>query len=412
MIMKRTLFYPILTFASLAAVTLSAAAPAKPAAASAGDWPCYRGPNRNGIVDRSFTLLPDGAKKLWEVHVGEGNGGIAVAGNRLYMGSPAPEPGLICLDAASGKEVWHAPIDQWGMSATPSVADGRVYALASKDVPRACCLDAATGHILWERPLVKSSEERQYGHSGSPVLWQDMVFLNAGGGAALKKDTGEPVWVHEGYAGLATPVVFSWKNKPCVAFFGGDRLIARDARSGRELFQIPWKTDLGVNACDPIIFGEKMFLCSDYGFGRALYDFSSGEPKLLWEVVKRGGHAFSSGFWHDGHIYCFTPNGFVCLDPATGEPRWEDGSGGSALLVGDKCLRIRSRGELVIARVSPAGFEKLESVELGMTEIKNAPSYSNGRLFVRNEKGRVVCLQIGTPAAPAAPVKSSGKNSR
>jgi outer membrane protein assembly factor BamB len=368
----------------------------------AADWPHYRGPNRNGIVNEKLDLLPDGAKKQWETEVGNGNGGIAIAGGRAYTGARKPDDGIVCLDANTGNQIWFRALDSWSFDCTPSVENGKVYALASKEAPRACCLDAETGRVLWERALPKSTGERHYGHAGSPLLWQDLVILNAGAGVALKKDSGDVVWSHPGLAGLATPVLFAWKSKPCLAIFSGDRLVARDARSGRELFQIPWKTQLAVNACDPIIFGEKILLCSDYGFGRALFDFSSGKPEPVWEVFKRGGHAYSSGMLHEGAIYLFTADNFVCLDPVTGEPRWEEGGTGSAIIVGDTCIRVMPSGGFVIGHISPQGFEQLQAGGFNMAEIKNAPAYSNGRLIARNEKGHVVCLQIGNPAAPGA----------
>jgi outer membrane protein assembly factor BamB len=214
-----------------------------------------------------------------------------------------PEKGLACLDANTGSQIWSRPLDAWSRDSTPSVENGKVFVLVSTDVPKALCFDAENGGVIWERALSKSVGERHYGHAGSPLVWQDLVIVNAGAGAALNKTTGEVVWSHSGHAGLATPVLFAWKGQPCVAIFGGAQLIAREARSGRELFQIPWKTELAVNACDPIVFGEKIFLCSDYGFGRALFDFSSGQPKLAWEFRKRGGHAYSTGLLHDGSIY-------------------------------------------------------------------------------------------------------------
>ena len=67
------------------------------------------------------------------------------------------------------------------------------------------------------------------------------------------------------------------------------------------------------------------------------------------------------------------------------------------MLIGDKCLRVRSRGDLIIGRLSPEGFAELQTSSFGMTEIKNAPAYANGRLIARNEKGRVVCLLIAKP---------------
>jgi outer membrane protein assembly factor BamB len=363
--------------------------------ACAADWPAFRGPNRNGVVSQKLELLPDGPKKLWETAVGHGNGSIAVVDGRLYTMARQPENSVVCLDANTGDRVWLCPVKTWSRDPTPAVESNRVYVFASEDKPRAYCVDAKTGRLLWERVLPKPTGDRQYGHAGSPLLWQDLIVLNAGGGAALNKQSGEVVWQHEGFPGLATPVLFHWKGKPCVAIFGGDQLIAREARGGQELFRIPWKTSLAVNAADPIIMEEKIFLCSDYGLGRALYDFSNGPPKPVWEFGKGEGHAYSSGFLLEGHLYCFTANHFVSLDLATGQPRWRREGSGSAIVIGDKVVRVRSRGEFEVAQISPQNYTRLQSANLGLTDIKNVPAYSEGRLFVRNEKGILACWQIG-----------------
>jgi outer membrane protein assembly factor BamB len=403
----------LLTFFVITAANIVLAqAPSRPASPSAADWPFYRGPNRNGIVSEKLELLPGGPKKIWEARVGEGNGGIAIVAERAYVGASKPENGLACLDANTGNSIWFRPLDTWSLDSTVSIENGRIYALTSKDTPKALCLDTGNGSVVWERALPKSTGERHYGHAGSPLVWQDLIILNAGGGAAVSKTTGEIVWSHPGHAGLATPVLFTWKGKPCVAIFGGAQLIAREARSGRELFQIPWKTNLAVNACDPIVFGEKIFLCSNYGFGRALFDFSSGQPKSVWEFRERGGHAYSTGLLHDGSIYCFTADHFACLDPATGQPRWEKDGGGSVLLIGDKFVRVRSSGELIFGRASSQGFDELQAASFGMTEIKNAPAYANGRLIARNEKGHVVCLQVGKSMAAGASSENSAAKLR
>jgi outer membrane protein assembly factor BamB len=366
------------------------------AASRARDWPCFRGPNRNGILDEVLNLLPGGPKKIWEAQVGEGNGSLAVVRGRLYTVARQPENSVVCLDANTGQRLWLTPVKTWFRDATPAVENGRVYVLASQDVPRAYCLDADTGRVLWERELPKSNGDRQYGHAGSPLLWDDVMILNAAGGAALNKSTGEVAWLHEGFPGLATPVLFQSQGRPCVAIFGGDLLIAREARGGKMLWSIPWKTELAVNACDPIIFDSKVFVCSDYGRGRALYDISGSQPKVLWEFGQGKGSSFSSGFLRDGHIFCFAGVKFACLNVGTGEPRWEaQGGGTSALLIGDTLIRVRENGDLIFGRISPARFEELSTREVGMREIKAVPAYSAGKLYLRNEKGQVICLQIG-----------------
>lgn len=362
---------------------------------AAADWPCFRGPNRNGVIAGPLNLRAGEPVKVWEAEVGSGHASCAVVGGRLYTFSSSGNGTIVCLDASNGSQVWTRHANTWSAATTPAVEGGRVYVLAALQAPTLYCCDAATGELRWKRDLPAPTGDRQYGHAGSPVLWRNLVFLNAGGGVALDKETGQPAWSHEGFPGLAAPVLFQWKGVECVALFGGDQLIVREALTGKEKFRVPWKTDLAVNACDPIVLGERLFLCSDYGKGRALYDFASGHPELRWERGQGHGHSFSSGFVLGGELYFFGRGRFACLDLESGDPRWEWPGGGSAIAVGDQVIRVSEHGNVDIARVSRSGHEPLRSFNVGMREMKNAPAYANGRLFFRNEKGKLACWQIG-----------------
>ena len=391
------------SLAALAAPPKSKTKPARPkapAGGAAGDWPCFRGPNRNGVLDERLELAAGEPRQLWQSDVGNGHASLTVVKNRIYTFGNGVE-NLACLDAATGRPVWRKSVDTWCGDGTPSVENGRVYVLASmgQQPPTAYCFGAADGEKHWECKLPASTGERHYGHAGSPLLWEDLVILNAGYGAAVRKDSGEVAWAHEGYAGLATPVLFQWKKRPAVAIFGGDKLVARDARTGKELWSIDWKTELAVNACDPIVFdaggSPKVFVCSDYGKGRALFDLGASPPRRLWEFPQGSAHAFHSGFYRDGELYCVTSQNFLSLDLGTGEPRWEAAGNGSALLIGDTLIRTTEVGEISFGRLSPTGCEELATADAGMEKIKAPPAYSAGRLFLRNEDGQIRCLQIG-----------------
>jgi outer membrane protein assembly factor BamB len=372
------------------------------------DWPCFRGPNHDGTLDQNLNLLPT-PKLLWEERVNNGHASLSIVGDRLYTFGAGRADNVICLNAATGDTIWKRSVDSHFGASTPAIEAGRVYVMPSKsgippqrikDSATAHCLDAATGNPLWQRKLPDSTGDRQYGHAGSSRIWEDLVLYNAGGGAALKKQSGEIAWAHDGFPGLATPVVFQSNatKKPAVAFFGGDRLIARDARSGQQLFEIPWKTELAVNACDPVIFDNKLFICTNYGLGLALYDISTNQPRLLWETGKNSGHSYSSGFVRDGNLYAFTSRAFSRINLATGRPIWEEQGGGSATLIGDKLILVSGSGKISIGLFSPDGFRPTLTHDLATKELKAPPAYSAGRLYLRNGEGRLFCVQLGTPA--------------
>lgn len=364
----------------------------------AKDWPCFRGPNHDGTLAEKFALVDGEPKVLWRVKVGRGNSSLALVGGRLFTAAAGGTESVLCLDAATGKKLWSASPFHSDGHATPTVDAGRLFLPChGKTSPAAAAVSAADGKLLWQTELPKSKGVNYYGLAGSARVWEDLVFFNIAGGAALKKESGEIVWVHEGHTAYATPVMFTANGKPAVAFFTGDSLIARDARSGRELWTIPWKTSLHVSACDPLFLGARVFVCSHYGRGRALYDVAGANPRMLWEDHKEGsGNSFSSGFQHGDGVYFFTGDGFASLDVATGKLRWEFPGWGRAIFLGDTLIYVSHKGELMAGPIDPARkFEPtLRTHVLGGT-TNNVPAYWEKKLYLRNEEGDVVCLQIG-----------------
>jgi len=105
---------------------------------SGGDWPQWRGPNRDGSLPTYAEpkALPDKLTQHWKVEVGTGYATPIVIGNRVFIFSRQEEKEVMrALDAASGKIVWetsypasfnmnpatarHGP----GPKATPTYAD-------------------------------------------------------------------------------------------------------------------------------------------------------------------------------------------------------------------------------------------------------------------------------------------------
>ncbi|WP_254512192.1 outer membrane protein assembly factor BamB family protein [Anatilimnocola floriformis] len=78
---------------------------------AAGDWPQWRGPNRDGIsLDKGLLKEwpKDGPPLLWQVDtVGVGYSSIAIKGGRIYtQGDINGVEHIMCLDAKDGKTLW------------------------------------------------------------------------------------------------------------------------------------------------------------------------------------------------------------------------------------------------------------------------------------------------------------------
>ncbi|MDE0737104.1 MAG: hypothetical protein OSB47_14880, partial [Pirellulaceae bacterium] len=81
------------------------------AALQAGDWPQWRGPNRNGHATSEGLRKEwpkDGPTVRWQVnHVGVGYSSLAIAGDRIVtQGDLNGVEHVICLSAKDGKVLW------------------------------------------------------------------------------------------------------------------------------------------------------------------------------------------------------------------------------------------------------------------------------------------------------------------
>src|SRR5882762_3176541 len=79
-----------------------------------GNWPQWRGPNRDGISKETGLLKQwpaDGPPLVWKAQgAGGGYSSFAVANGRLYtMGLRGDREFVIAFDLANGKQVWATP---------------------------------------------------------------------------------------------------------------------------------------------------------------------------------------------------------------------------------------------------------------------------------------------------------------
>ncbi len=319
----------------------------------AEDWPSYRGPNRNGITNAPFTPV-DEPEQIWRVKIGMGRGSMSISDGKIYVHGRTPDNSMNrirCLEVESGEQIWEYRM--WPSYATPTVADGHVY---TRDHARVYAFKADSGELLWEKHIEKVYANGHQGHSGSPLIFEDLVIVNLMKGVALKRDTGEVVWEFGGISGQATPVLFQHQGKPAVAIFSKEELVARDIRTGAELWAIPWKTTHS-NSADPLFFDGKVLVSSAYGKGRTLFDLSSGRPREIWAKDEGSAHAFASWIYHDGRLFGSAANSTVCVDPATGEEVWQEPTWRSLILIDKHFIGLTQKGEISVFPPSSAGYE-------------------------------------------------------
>lgn len=383
----------------------------------AKDWPYFTGPDFTGASaekDWQTDWGDDGPKVAWKAKVGTGAASFTVSGNRvLTSGADDDKETVFCFDADSGKVLWERAFDcefdkrmfDGGTAATPTIDGDHVYNLSYDG--QLHCLSLADGKVVWKTHLIEKfgGKLSRWKYASSPLVIGDLVILDNGGKGnstlALNKKSGKKVWGNgDENAGYATPTPIMLKGKPAVLVFKGTALVAHDLKSGKRLWEVPWKTSYEVNASSPVpLPNDQLIVSSGYNTGRvALFDLGSGKPKKLWENedIKT---KMSSCVVHNGHVFAVcgdTKGQLICVSLKDGETKWtQRGFGmGTLTLAGGRLLALSDKGNLVVAEASGAGYQPISEAQLLSKRCWVKPVLSNGRLFVKDNEGNVVCADL------------------
>jgi len=378
------------------------------AAESSHDWPRYRGPNGDGIsVEHAWSSAwpKEGPQILWKAEVGVGFSSFAVRRGRVYtVGHASDFDSVYCFEAASGNVLWKHAYPQrldpnnyeGGPNATPTVEGSCVYVLGRDG--DLFCLDAEKGTELWKTNIVQATDtpRPKWGHSGSPAVHDKLLILNNGAsGMAVDKTNGQVLWKSVGKAGYATPVFLTVGGKAASALFSAEGVALVEVDTGKVLMKHPWKTSWDVNAADPIVSGDKIFLSSGYDAGCVLLQIGAG-LKEVWKN-KNMRNQMSGCVLYQDHLYGFDENQLRCLEFKTGAVKWsQDGLGKGTLMVADgKLVVLDESGKLVIAEAAPTAYKQLAVAHVLGGRCWTPPVLSNGRIYARNAKGNVVCVEVG-----------------
>jgi len=445
----------------VAAVAVLAAS-AGPAAAD--DWPQWMGPGRDnqwreeGIVD---TFAEGGPPVSWRTPIAGGYAGPAVAGGRVFVTdyltsadvkvanfdreSSTGVERVLCLDEQTGRLLWkhEYPVTYTisypaGPRCTPVVDGARVYTLGAEG--HLLCLAVADGRVIWSRDLEKDYETRAalWGYASHPLIDGDrlvcVVGTSTAHAAAFDKATGAEVW-RTGRApeqGYSPPTIIEHAGARQLLLLKPDGIYAVVPETGAVLWEAAYGADNGSIIMAPVKVGPHLFVG---GFqDKNLLLELRGDPPVaatVWRDKKRHGLAPVNvqPFPADGHIYGFHEKGDLrAVEIPSGKVVWSGGGpfagrpqgSATAFIVrqagpsapADRYWLFTETGDLVIARLSPAGYEEIARAHLieptntafGRQVVWCAPAYANRAVFVRNDEEIIrVSLARGGPPGATAP---------
>jgi outer membrane protein assembly factor BamB len=425
------------------------------AAGLADDWPQWMGPGRDGVWAETGLLdkFPkDGPKVKWRAPAAWGYAGPAVAGGRVYLmdyvtdadvprlnhANLSQRPTKIegkervrCLDAGSGAVLWEHAYDcpyqiyyPGGPRCTPAVDGRKVYALGAEGNLR--CLDAGNGDVIWAKDFKKDYGARTplWGFAGHPLVDGQRVFCLVGGegsvAVAFDKDTGKELWrslsleAPLSHLGYCPPTLIEAGGRKQLLIWHGDSLNGLDPETGRPYWSVPLRPSTGMGIAAPRRLGDHLFASG--GGVAVLLTLGADKPgvKEVWRG-KPGALYSVNGtpFLEEDMVYGVDQSGELRgVKLLTGERVWQTSEpvsgaralpSGTAFLVknGDRFFIFNEKGELVIARLTPMGYEEIDRCKLlpptntahGRDVLWSHPAFADKCIFARNDK-EIICASL------------------
>jgi outer membrane protein assembly factor BamB len=354
-----------------------------------------------------------------------------VAEGRVYVTDRVVEPNQVervhCFDSKSGQPQWSHSYDcayrdvgyTAGPRASVSVDDGRAYSLGS--MGHLFCFDAASGKVLWNKDLNAEYKIRMpiWGIAASPLVENDLVIVQVGGeGACLvafDKRNGAEAWrALADQASYSAPIMIEQAGRRVLVCWTGDSVVGMDAKTGKVHWQFPFKpAKMVINVATPVFEKNRLFFTSFYD-GSLMLAVSPDklEVESLWRRMGRdeqhtdGLHSIiSTPYLESDSVYGVDSYGeFRCLDAKTGQRVWESllptpksrWSTIHRVKNGPRMWMFNERGELIIATLSPQGYEELSRAKLiAPTKVQLAqrggvcwshPAFANRHVFARNDE--------------------------
>jgi outer membrane protein assembly factor BamB len=419
------------------------------------DWPRWLGPKgdsvwrESGIIEK---FPASGPPIRWRTTIGAGYSGPSVAQGKVYvtdrqLAEGANNPSdpfargiirgterVLCLDEADGKVRWKFEYDcpytvsyPAGPRAAPVIDSGKVYTLGAEG--NLFCLDADSGKVIWARDFKRDFDAKTplWGFAGHPLVDGQWLICMAGGEGctvvALDKQTGKELWraLNAKELGYSSPIICQAGGRRQLIVWHPESVNSLDPESGSLFWTVPFKSRSGMTIATPRQLGPWLFFTTFYSGGLMLR-LDDAEPAAtnIWQTQKGSekdtthlNAVLCTPFLEDGFIYGVCSYGQLRgLKIENGQRLWEtfqtttEGEPvrwANAFIVknGDRFFLFNEKGDLIIARLSPSGYQEVSRAHLlkptntaaGRDVVWSHPAYANRCVYARNDL-EIVCADL------------------
>ena len=419
-------------------------------AASAGNWPQWRGPDGSGIsTEKNLPSQWSPTKNIkWKTPIeGRGHSSPIVWENKIFVTTAiegAEVPGakaakhlidnkdfvhpdsvganrkhtfkVVALNRDNGKILWETvawegtPYDdrhrKSSYAASTPATDGKlVYAYFGSEGLYAYDFN---GKLAWKADVGKLANLGM-GTATSPILFENVVIVQADEDngeksfiVAYDKTTGKEVWKtpRKVQISWSTPLLARSAKRTELIASGTESIIAYDPATGKELW-----THKGVesNAIpSPVANNEMVYLVAGYPakIAMAIRLGQSGDltgtPNVPWQYTKGTAYVPSPILYGD-YLYLTTDRGILtCIDAKTGAVVYEGGRipipatfTASPVAFDGKILLTSEDGDTFMVKAGPK-HEIIGTNSIG-EPVYASPAIADGRIYIRGEKN-IYCI--------------------
>jgi len=369
-------------------------------------WIQFRGQFRSGISSEKLPQIDWSKSKpklLWKKEIGQGFSELIISNGKIYTmiseqtDSISGFEYIVAFDENTGNELWRSKVDSiyididgWGNGprSTPTIDENYIYSLSS--FGKLTANSKKNGKLIWQVDFVKEfgSTMPRWAFSSSPLLVDNVLIMETGGTdsrafISFNKKDGKVIWTKgNGNASYNSPLLATIDGKEQIIFANGSTLSSYNSKDDTLwTFKMPLRMPTAM----PVFIGPNKLFISALSGGFVIVKIENNKAT---EVIKGSSmkNDYNSSCYHDGYIYGFHVAALRCISAETGEVKWtKRGFGkGSLILVDNKLLVFSDQGKLILVEANPGSYNEKGFVQAIKGKSWTAPSFANGKVFVRN----------------------------
>jgi len=379
------------------------------------DWPEFRGPSAQGVVNVQLpTSWSSEQNVAWRRELpGEGWSSPVVSGNRIYLTAAIPQDSagyrlaLLVVNADTGELLSDVKLFEQSpdaprihtknshASSTP-VIDGQVIYVHFGHQGTACCrLD---GSVVWENSEL--SYQPVHGNGGSPVVTEKSLIFSRDGRlisqvTALNKANGNLLWQSErgievqNRFSFCTPLLIEHADRQQLVIPGSGIVQSLDPATGDELWRVLYSGYSVVPR--PIYHSGLVFVSTGYDRAKLLAIDPSGqgdvtESHVLWTCDSTVPNTPSLVGWQSFVVMLSDKGIASCLHAKTGELAWKIRLGGdfsaSPILADNRLYAISEAGVCTVIDLTAGQAEVVSRNDLGERTLAS-PAIIENDLLIR-----------------------------